>query len=790
MLDADWFVREGRVEAVSNMNYLEKLLLAVITERMDEQIPQAYAIEGVGTGDVGKGEELKVLPPRPPRPSRYEAPRSRMAEPEGDSHAAVEVARLENHVELLADKLHQLQTVGTAEALLKKIEVDRKTFEATISSLRTNVQTKEQLMAVMQNNLGQTKEQLSNAEAVIRELSRLKTEHEAEIERLRRLDDQLEDISCGMENRLLMLLEDCYRFSPLIDDVAFLKEKLKAVNTKFSKLEMDVQAGNIGFGGDSAALVQLDDPIFTVIQPAVFIPRPKEASKGRSRVSGTLFTSGVDTSLDTTVVDLQKFRLSKPPFANLIASEIPDAKADFAELPFPLWLEATIRGIYDSKYSEHLLCAEDSGRQRSAFPEFVYAWLGQYTVDEKKREVTNLDWSLKDQADRRRYSLLKAISTEKAKKAWEVWTFREFLMENSDLDQLSFFLHSRQLLLRGPQLHTTSGKYAVIHYLPMDHVTAVVDKLMAKLTITDRSSVKGMILDKARDRSGVLHVDCSYVLRILLAYYEREKKSKFKVLEELFQLAPKTEVKHAQFVDFSAFKQICANINQDLSDLEVVTLYRNTWKLGKGEITPETMFIAANETNFLYKCLRLGNFWPSPHLNTYNDVETGISPLNDCYAAVLADWRAKGRRLEVLKEGVMRMGLLSVATQIGKIEGVLKRKGQLPLEETAGRHLGETYLRLWWCLCQAELVHLEQYGCILHTRSAGNYASSVLGAVDDFKAGCRTFHADLHGMKVARFVMKLAVNRIQRVWKVKKTERRRRRRSEHRIAVTVEPPAT
>ena len=771
MLQAKWFAGEGRIEAIANMSYIDKLIGNATQTYLK---PAAMVKTPSKTPDPIRYEEAKAASPV----MRADPVRAKSSLAGTSSLPTVEIAQLENHVALLAEKLHKLQTDGSAEALQTKLATERNLFAAQIASLKAQLQAKEKLLAIIQNQLGQAKDQLAASEAALKDLNVLNSQRNSQLSLSQKRISSLEDQKTAVESRLKMLLEDCYRFSVMIEDIALLKEKHREINAKYTKLEMDIQAGTVGFAGDGAAAVNLKDPIFTIIQPTVFIPKTREKPKRLQGVPGSLFTSGTDTNVDTSEVDLARFRLPKPSFATLIGADIPNVKSALAELPFPLWLEATIRGIYDSKYSEHLLCSAESGRTRSSFPEFVFSWLGQYTIDDKKREVINLDWSLKDQIGARRFNLLLALSTEKAKKAWEVWTFREFLMENMDLDQLSFFLHCRQLLLRGPQLHYNSGKYAVIHYVPIDHVNAVIDKLMAKMSAIDRGTVKGMVLDKARDRSGVLHVDCSYILRILLMYYEREKKAKYTILEDLFEMAPKMEVKRQKFVDFAGFRQICLNLNQDLLDNEIVSLYRTTWMLSKGEITAESLFLAANETNFLSKCLRLGGFWPIPPLNAYSEIESGLSPLNNCFARTISDWRSQSKHLELLKEGVMRMGLLPIAAQLPRLETILKRKGGLPLEETAGRHIGEVYLRIWLGFCQSALVHLELYGPILKTRNEEKYAGSVLGLVRDLQAGCNTFREDLHAMKVAKFVLKSAVNRIQMIWKLKKQERRRRRRTE------------
>jgi hypothetical protein len=59
----------------------------------------------------------------------------------------------------------------------------------------------------------------------------------------------------------------------------------------------------------------------------------------------------------------------------------------------------------------------------------VYAWLGQYEVDEASRSVKEVEHRLDDKANKARVDLLMALEQEKVRKMWEIYTFREFLME-------------------------------------------------------------------------------------------------------------------------------------------------------------------------------------------------------------------------------------------------------------------------------------------------------------------------------------------------------------------------
>mmetsp|Transcript_44475 Transcript_44475/g.43143 ORF Transcript_44475/g.43143 Transcript_44475/m.43143 type:complete len:89 (+) Transcript_44475:159-425(+) len=68
--------------------------------------------------------------------------------------------------------------------------------------------------------------------------------------------------------------------------------------------------------------------------------------------------------------------------------------------PFDDWLFLTIRGILDSKYFE-LIFNETLPTcfKASRFVDFVYAWLGNFTVDKMSKMVRTLEFYEKDRSD-------------------------------------------------------------------------------------------------------------------------------------------------------------------------------------------------------------------------------------------------------------------------------------------------------------------------------------------------------------------------------------------------------
>lgn len=83
-------------------------------------------------------------------------------------------------------------------------------------------------------------------------------------------------------------------------------------------------------------------------------------------------------------IDLSDFRMRRPNYISLCHFDEKLTKISF-EPKFKHWLEITIRGILDSKFYEHLICSFETDRTPSRFVEFLYAWLGNFGIEEGTR---------------------------------------------------------------------------------------------------------------------------------------------------------------------------------------------------------------------------------------------------------------------------------------------------------------------------------------------------------------------------------------------------------------------
>ena len=107
--------------------------------------------------------------------------------------------------------------------------------------------------------------------------------------------------------------------------------------------------------------------------------------------------------------------------------------------------------MMDSKHNEIVMnnLNSDQVLNISKFPEFVFSWLGTYTLDTTSRQLLLLD--LREiKPDDVRISFLHELNHEKYNKLWEVVLFKDFLSEKAEVDELYFYLSVRYILFNGP----------------------------------------------------------------------------------------------------------------------------------------------------------------------------------------------------------------------------------------------------------------------------------------------------------------------------------------------------
>lgn len=198
-------------------------------------------------------------------------------------------------------------------------------------------------------------------------------------------------------------------------------------------------------------------------------------------------------------LDLKKFDYARPTYRALLTELLPfDAKKAVYSPPFPLWLQITIRAIFDSKWNEILL-SYSKGEQISRFPDFVYSWLGTFTVDEKSKVIRKLEQNEKETLSmQNRLNLYLGLKVGNPKQLWEIHIFKDFLEENLSLDELVFFLHSRFIIYNGLQLSLPTSCYCLIHFVEKERIIECIDTVLYKYGADERALIKAKLIEYSK----------------------------------------------------------------------------------------------------------------------------------------------------------------------------------------------------------------------------------------------------------------------------------------------------
>lgn len=590
-----------------------------------------------------------------------------------------EKAQLENEISILQAELLKINNAG------KPIKEEKKgpkphDYEELYKSIKEKFEQSKLSYTKLQFTLGKTKEQCALLQNIVDSYSEVKSALENQISVLKDTNYDLEKKLCLYRERICMQNEELVANLSFKIEVNRLKAEKAAFQTKLNQLEVGILSGSIT-SVDTDEFVPVTDPIFQLIQ------NPENFKTRNVRRDSKI------NAVDPNMINLNNLKPCKPTFASLI--RVPGEPIQYLP-PHKDWLFVTTRAILDSKFHEHLLFTQDNLLPCN-FPEFVYDWLGTFCVDNITRTVRQLEWWSRGNADEFRLQLLAGLSLPRSKKVWELNTFREFLLEELDLDELGFYLHTRFLLFEGPQLSHSAGKYTAMHYVSYNKAIGLVQTIMEGLSSETMGQLMILIETKARKKPG--YVESSFLLRTLLEYYHREKKVKYIAIQELFLRASKSDF------GFNTFKDICLSLDNTLSTITIVKAYREAYMEGNGFITPEVFYIIANNLLF-YHMLRLKNPWKIPKLIEISQTDS----LSNDYSSYMSKadhlFRKHKKDVEIVTKFVESMGIPDFFRHINKLENILNHKYQT-MEDLKHWNLADIFKQFWLAVFRAKSVFYE-----------------------------------------------------------------------------------
>lgn len=399
----------------------------------------------------------------------------------------LEKAKLTEKLSVLESHLTQITSQSKSEKLLNELE-KFKTLSETLQVKNEKLNQKIKTITYkFQCELGEIKLKAKEDQDFVKKFTDVSASYELTINKLE-VDKSilLESLNRNRE-RVLMLGEEFNKLVGYREKYKKTQDLANSMKMKYNQLEIELIAGSSQRKTDSNSYVSFKGPLFEKIRGSIPFP---------------------DQNLFNSPLEPNSYKLNSPTFAGLL--DLSEEKFIMEPL-YPNWLEVHIRGIYDSKYTEHLLCSFESGRSPSRFPDFVFTWLGKFCIDEKSRQVSQLEWWKKENIDTIRVKFLSALKSANTSRIWELYTFNEFFTEELLVDELAFFLHCRHLMFQGHQLNLTQGKYSNVNYVGIDHLNNIIDSVLYKLGNSERLDIKMQLASKSRPQGAGNSVEAGFV---------------------------------------------------------------------------------------------------------------------------------------------------------------------------------------------------------------------------------------------------------------------------------------
>jgi len=237
------------------------------------------------------------------------------------------------------------------------------------------------------------------------------------------------------------------------------------------------------------------------------------------------------------------------------------------------------------------------------------------------------------------------------------------------------------------------------------------------------------------------------VLRLMLEYYIREKKSRYVAIRTLFNLVPKTG--NSVHLDFNAFKEIIYNLNPEASEQTIGKLFRDCYSLSNGLITPDIIFIVCNETSFFFNSLHLR----SDKMPSESEMKTLYSLFNSHKAD-----------LNLIRDIIKGTGVSEVLFYFNKLEHTILAK-----DTSKGFMTIRHYFKNFWMLIR------QLSSCYTEVNSINFqpfFTENML--TEDLLSGpgsCKAFVDLLESLVIYKLNTKRAIRRIQRNWKTRNSNK-------------------
>ena len=181
---------------------------------------------------------------------------------------------------------------------------------------------------------------------------------------------------------------------------------------------------------------------------------------------------------------------------------------------------------------------------------------------------------------------------------------RLFLDEQYSKDEVYFYLHCRNYLMKGPTCNRTSGCCNLIDRIRYDRVSEFFEQQFfseGEDSIGRFSSVMKKLESHVYrgGKSGVDLIDVNFVSRIALELFVLEKRVYISQLEGLYNSRCKVKSSGELVISPKSFLILMREEMAHLTTIELVELFRETWSLGQGSCNFKGFVAAINSLGYM-----------------------------------------------------------------------------------------------------------------------------------------------------------------------------------------------
>lgn len=382
-------------------------------------------------------------------------------------------------------------------------------------------------------------------------------------------------------------------------------------------------------------------------------------------------------------MDLKDFTVKRMPFEALYEELESNIKREAKPPSFDMHFVATVRAILDSKYNE-FICYGDDYHNCSRFSDFVFAWLGKFTLDSKTRRIRLL--SIDDpEPDILRRRFLSALQNPKSYKLWDLITFKEFLTDYTAADEIVFYLHCRFLLFQGPMTAEASRTLNYKCFVPIKRVYDVIDAILKPsfpkddLTMLKKKLRERIVKKKIENEL----IDSSFCLRVLLESYKRIKLHKLQKAYKLINSQNNVSSEPDTFsISYLSFASCMHFIHPEASELETTELFKRSWSIGQGKVDAPSVLTALNDAGFFLKCMKLTTHLETPTLGENLSLQPGSK-----WEFLANKYEETLHIVEELNNVGRELGVEGLINQLYAAERFIQNKFQMDVGALNGKNL-------------------------------------------------------------------------------------------------------